>query len=337
MATTRALGSPGNPDAFTSKRSSNINYADVTISIPTRHVAGKIEWPDTYPADPSRHFITTDRSFIDQSAFLADIRAQARAGGPQARNVLVFTHGYNTTHQEAVYWLAQIVHDANFQGTAVLFSWPSYGAAPYYVGDREAANYSRDFFERLLLQIASIPEVGEINILAHSMGCWLTSETLRQAKLKGHGHFGGKLGEVILAAPDLDIDVFRSQLDVIGQLPRPMTLLVSRDDKALALSKTIAGGVERAGMVTVSDPRVVAAAEHYNLRIVDLTNVTVAGNESSNHSKYSESGPVMAAIGNALQGRPGSQPHGVVTAVTNVGKSILQVPVAVVGAAASGN
>lgn len=81
-----------------------------------------------------------------------------------------------------------------------------------------------------------MPEVREINILAHSMGNWLVVEALRQAKMNGHGTFNGKLADVMLASPDLDVNVFRTQLDIIGSLTRPMTVLVSGDDKALALS-----------------------------------------------------------------------------------------------------
>ena len=115
------------------------------------------------------------------------------------------------------------------------------GKVPLYLADREASTYSRDYLEQALLKMSKLPEVKEINILAHSMGNWLAVETLRQAKMKGHGDFNGKLAEVILASPDLDVNVFRTQLDVIGKLPRPMTVLVSGDDSALALSTKLAG------------------------------------------------------------------------------------------------
>ena len=44
------------------------------------------------------------------------------------------------------------------------------------------------------------------------MGNFLFVETLRQATIRGNGRFGGKLGQVMLAAPDIDIDVFRRQM-----------------------------------------------------------------------------------------------------------------------------
>lgn len=335
VATTRGHGSTDDPEAYTAARAKTLNYAALTVSIPTHHKPGSVEWPDQTPADPAYHFITTDRQVYEQADFVNEIRAQARRGGTEAGDVLVFVHGYNTLYEESVYRFAQVVHDSGFQGTAVLFAWPSRGSAPLYLADREASTYSRDYFEQMLMQISAIPEVKEVNILAHSMGTWLTVETLRQAKMKGHVSFNGKLGDVVLAAPDLDVTVFRTQLDVIGALPRPMTVLISGDDKVLALSTFLAGGVERAGHLSGDDARVIAGAKKYNLRVVDLSRVD--GGEGSNHSKVFKSAAVVAAVGDGLrreaEGKsvPGG---GVVSAVTDVGTSLLSVPVAIIGAAA---
>ncbi|MEQ1578077.1 MAG: alpha/beta hydrolase [Hyphomicrobium sp.] len=332
VATTRERGSAEDPNAFTAVRSKVLNYSALTVSIPTKHVAGEIEWPDQTPPDPSRHFITTDRQFLGGNEFLGEIRQRSRAGGNEANSVLVFVHGYNTLYEEAVYWMAQIVNDSGFTGTAVLFAWPSQGKAPLYLADREATTYSRDYFEQALLQMSAVPEVREINILAHSMGNWLAVETLRQAKMNGHGNFGGKLGEVILASPDLDVTVFRTQLDVIGPLEKPITVLVSGDDKALALSTALAGGVDRVGKMTASDGRVIAGAERYNLRVVDLT--AVDDGQGNHHSKYSKSSTVIAAIGKGLSGNAAKSQPGIVSAVAEAGNSLIKIPTAILGGTA---
>jgi esterase/lipase superfamily enzyme len=331
VATTRARGSSTDPDAFTAARSKNLNYASLTISIPPHHKAGEIEWPDQVPPDPSRNFVTTDRQFISDNEFLKEIRRRADLGGPESNDVLVFVHGYNNLYQESVYRFAQIIHDSGFTGTAVLFAWPSMGKAPLYVADREASTYSRDYLERVLLQIAALHEVREISILAHSMGNWLAVETLRQAKMNGHGHFNGKLGEVILAAADLDENVFRTQLDVIGRLRRPMTVLVSSNDEILGLSELLAGGVERVGEESATDMRVVAAAERYNLRVVDIT--AVHDGDGNVHSKFARSGAIMAAIGRGLESEKNIKAQaGTATALTEVGNSLIKVPSAIFGA-----
>lgn len=332
VATTRDHSRRGDPDAFTNARSVTMNYADVTVSIPTRHKVGEIEWPNQIPPDPALHFITTERTSLDRAAFLDAVRASARQAGPESHEVLIFVHGYNTLYHEAVYRFAQIIHDTGFTGTAILFSWPSLGQPPYYVADRESSTYSRDYLERLLLDISALPEVRLVNILAHSLGTWPVIEVLRQARIAGHVSFGGKLAEVILAAPDIDVGVFRTELATIGHLPRPMTLLVSRDDNALALATALAGGVERVGSANLDNPRVFEAVKRYNLRVVDITQV--AALDPTNHSKFAQSSVLIKAIGNGLarekKGGALSQ-GGVIQAVSGVGQSIVTAPTTVLG------
>ena len=334
VATTRGLGSAQDAQEFTSERAANLNYSALTISIPRTHIAGQIEWPDTGPPDLAQNFTTTQREILANAEFISRLRSRVRSSGPEAQSVLVFVHGYNTLYQESVYRFAQIIHDSGFTGTAVLFAWPSRGKAPLYLADRESTNYSRDYFEQVLTQISAIPDVKRVNILAHSMGNWLAVETLRQAKMKGHGDFNGKLNDVVLASPDIDVNVFRTQLDVIGRLRQPITILVSGDDKVLSLASTLAGGVERVGNVAGSDPRVLAGAERYNLRIVDLSKVQ--GSTSLNHDKFAESEAVLSAIGKGLSSETSGKAvqSGVFDAVVNAGNSLLEVPAAIIGVGA---
>lgn len=328
VATTRAVGDPSNPFAEYAGRAKHLNYATHTVSIPTHHTPGKIEWPDQVPPDPTRNFMTTDRHLLSRSQFIADVRRRTRSG-PEAGKVLIFVHGYNMLYQEAVYWMAQITHDSGFKGTPILFAWPSRGEGAMYIADRESSTYSRDYFEKLILELSAIPDVKQIDVLAHSMGAWLAVETLRQAAMKGHRKFYGKLNDVILASPDIDVNVFHTQLQTIGPLHPPMTILVSGDDKALALSTALNGGVERVGMVAASEVRVLEGARRYNLRVIDLTNVQDTGDET-HHNKFARSAPVIAAIGNGLASNNPNKPQsGVVTAVTNVGNSLIKVPVSI--------
>ena len=66
-----------------------------------------------------------------------------------------------------------------------MFTWPSRGSVWAYGYDRESANYSRDALERLLQFLSKDPAVGEISVLAHSMGNWVALEALRQMAIRG--------------------------------------------------------------------------------------------------------------------------------------------------------
>jgi esterase/lipase superfamily enzyme len=191
-------------------------------------------------------------------------------------------------------------------GAMVVFSWPSRATLTGYVADRESVTYSRDYLESVLNGIAGVSKVRSINLVAHSMGNWLAVETLRQAKFHAHSPFLKKLNEVVLLSPDIDVDVFRTQLDAIGKLKHPIIVAVSRDDLALATSERIAGGVSRVGNVLLDDPRARAAIERYDLEVVDLSQVK--SSDYVGHSKFAEVLPALqsvAAPGGSVVNRAG--------------------------------
>ncbi|WP_163367628.1 alpha/beta hydrolase, partial [Enterobacter hormaechei] len=81
----------------------------------------------------------------------------------------------------------------------------------------------------------------------HSMGSFVVMEALSQLAQTGHRDVFRRLSGVMLAAPDIDIDVFQGQVRDIGELPKPFTVLVSRADSALSVSGRITGGHPRVG------------------------------------------------------------------------------------------
>ena len=74
------------------------------------------------------------------------------------------------------------------------------------------------------------------------MGTWLAMEALRQSAIAGQAELGGHIGEVMLAAPDIDLDVFRGQMARIGRAAR-VSVFAAADDRALSVSSTLAGSV----------------------------------------------------------------------------------------------
>ncbi len=57
----------------------------------------------------------------------------------------------------------------------------------------------------------------------------------------------GELKGVVLLSPDLDVDVFRSQANDIGELPQPFVIFGSSRDRILGLSARLSGADERLG------------------------------------------------------------------------------------------
>jgi esterase/lipase superfamily enzyme len=270
VTTRRPAANPG--EMFTGERGEAVSYASIGVSIPpdSSRKIGQVQWPGSLPGDPRRDFVTVSADHLEQRAFSAAVSSAAKQGGKS--KVLVFVHGFNNRFDDAVYRFAQIVHDSKADGIPVLFTWPSRGELRLnaYAYDRESANYSRDALEQLLDTLATNPDVKEVNILAHSMGNWVTLEALR-AKAIGSGRIGSKVRNVFLVAPDVDVDVFRTQIRRMGTHRPRFALFVSQDDKALDVSKLISGGMQRLGDINPEDEGYRAILAKEQITVFDLT------------------------------------------------------------------
>lgn len=262
-------------NVFDAGRATTANYAEFTVSIPPNHKPAQIEWPKGRKANPAKDFAVTGQAVLSEQSF--------RAAIPPSQKVGIFVHGYNYNFQESLFRLAQISHDAKLDRTPILFSWPSQAAIAGYVADKEAATYSRDYLAALLIETARGRGEGDVAVFGHSMGGWLVVETLRQLKLQGRDDVLAKLS-IILAAPDIDEDVFRTQMAVIGKMKQPMTILVSGDDRALAVSRVISASTNRVGTLDVNDPKVQQAAIANSVTLVDISQVQAS--DSAHHSRF---------------------------------------------------
>jgi esterase/lipase superfamily enzyme len=219
-----------------------------------------------------RNFVTVGADHLDKRAFSAAISSAAKQGGRS--KVLIFVHGFNNRFDDAVYRFAQVVHDSGAEGIPVLFTWPSRGELRLnaYAYDRESAIYSRDTLEQLLDSLAANRDVKEINILAHSMGNWVTLEALRSKAIGGgKAGIGQKVKNVFLVAPDVDVDVFRTQIRRMGNARPRFALFVAQDDKALSVAKFIWGGMPRIGDINPEQEPYRNALAEAQITVFDLT------------------------------------------------------------------
>ena len=292
VATTRERD-PRPGTLFNGDRASAIDYAEITVSVPPTHREGEIEWARTPPGDPNADFVVRNEDYLDgDKAFLQALNAQLARARRESAEVLLFIHGFNTMFAEGLYRLTQIAHDAKSPAVPVLFTWASRGKPTAYIYDTNSATAARDELEHTLrLLLASNAE--EVNVLAHSMGNWVTVEAFRQIKISGNLDHVSKLGYVFLAAPDIDIDVFKSQMRRFGKPQKPFYIVLSKDDKALWLSRTIGGGVTRVG-----DNPDTAELAALGATVIDLTDVKA--NDSTNHDKFDQLAAVAPELRSVL-------------------------------------
>ena len=169
--------------------------------------------------------------------------------GPAAgmRDVLLYVHGFNQTFETAALDAARLSNGIRFHGETMVFSWPSKAQLFDYGYDRESAMWSRDALEQVLSSLITSPAVGRVHIVAHSVGTMLTMEAIRQIYDRHGGVVAERIGTVVFASPDIDMDVFSSSVERIGPFASNITVITSTNDRALAVSRWIAGGITRVG------------------------------------------------------------------------------------------
>ncbi len=288
---------------FGTGRSSDLSLGTYDISIPPTHEAGKIEWPKG-DIDPETDFaIVRENILIPAADFKSRLNRAIMSPGAINQNgkreVTVFVHGFNTNYAEALYRIAQLKSDYNSEVPAVLYSWPSAARLKFYAYDRDSALFARNGLEELLELLAD-SNAQEITLVAHSLGTEVLLEALRQIYRDGNPRIRSKIALVLLLSPDIDIDVFNSQIADINPLPQPFVILGSKEDKALGLMRLIAGGNVRLG-----DNMDISKINSDEIDIVDLSEFT--DGDKFNHFALATSPTLIADI-NRLKNAGESSP-----------------------------
>jgi esterase/lipase superfamily enzyme len=227
---------------------------------------------------------------VDIKAKVGDLLAEAHF----TRDVLLYVHGFNQTFEAAVLDAARLSDGVRFHGETMVFSWPSKAKLFEYGYDRESAMWSRDALEQVLAEILANPASARIHIVAHSIGTMLTMEALRQLYARRGPAVVERIGAVVFAAPDIDMDVFGSSVQRIGPLASRITVVAATNDRALALSGLLAGGITRVGAVEQEK------LERLGLRVIDASG---RGLGIVNHDLFLSDARIREVIRRAIDGR----------------------------------
>lgn len=295
VASTRAAA-PG-ASVLSRDRSEDLSVLDVAVSVPPDRAEGTVTFPTGPVPDPATDFVTVSAArLIGPGAFRAAVDARAATLPPARREALVFVHGYNTTFAEGLYRQAQMIHDFDSRGVSVHYAWPSAGDFRAYAYDRESALFARDGLETVLTTLAR-SDVSRIIVIGHSMGAQVLMDTLRQMAIRAAPGTLDKLSSVVLIAPDLDIDVFRTQALQLAGMDVPIFVFVSDQDRALQVSALLRGRQARLGSIR-DTAQVADLAQVVPLRIIDLTDFDANGDPMQHFKAVSS--PTMIALFNGL-------------------------------------
>lgn len=254
-------------ERFGPKRSTQMSFLEQTVSIPPNHTRGSVGRTSETP-DPNKEFaLAATKEFESTRDFQARIDQIMRENMDDVKEVTVFVHGYNTSQAQAVSRLAQLGYDLEIPGAMILFSWPSKGKLFGYAYDGDSVMFARDDLERLLRNLRS-SGVRRIGLLAHSMGGQLAVETIRQIDIREPGWPARNLGSIVLVAPDLDIELFRRQLNGMSRVPDSFFVFASAKDQALNVSARLRGTHDRQRLGNIENIEDIADLP---IQVVDTT------------------------------------------------------------------
>lgn len=272
-----------------------LRYGIAQVSIPRDHRMGEIERPFVswvFREDPSRHVVLLKADVVEPEVFYRQVGARMREG--DRRSALIFVHGYNVEFQEAAYRTAQMAYDLGFEGAPIFYSWPSAGTFTGYARDAGNIEWSQANIEQFLVDFFRRSEAEDVYLVAHSMGNRALTRAISAAAEREPG-IRTKLRQVVLAAPDVDAAVFRTQIAPrLVNLGAPVTLYASSADNALEAARQLFGGFPRAGQS--GEGLVVLAG-------IDTIDASAVESGFLGHSYYGNNRSILSDMFHLLRGR----------------------------------
>ena len=208
---------------------------------------------------------------IHESLNQARAELSRRLAKSPVKDVYLFVHGVKTGFGGSIITAAEVWHFLGREGVAIAYSWPAGGKGLLrgYNYDYNSSEFTVYHLKETLKAIAGCKDVGKVHIIAHSRGTDVVNNALRELHLEieGSGRVTRdvmKFGTVVLAAPDLDIDVViqRAVTARLGQVPERTVLYICAADEALGFSHWLFGGT-RLGKL---QPNIFSKAELAALR-----------------------------------------------------------------------
>jgi esterase/lipase superfamily enzyme len=202
---------------------------------------------------------------------------QRRLESAPSREVVLYVHGFNETFAGGAYTAAELCHFLGRVHVCSFFTWPASstgGPLTSYISTTESAQYSVGHLKKAIRTLARTPGVEGVHLLAHSRGTALLLNAVRELSIEAiaAGESPGealKFQNWVLMSPDIDVDVFRQQLELFASDPDLMThwrsprlpnilrgrftVYASPEDRALRLSEILFRSRYRVGQLSPED------------------------------------------------------------------------------------
>jgi len=278
---------------FSDEREEFLHYGRVLVQIPKNHKTGSLgsRWGTLTKTDPLLSI--SSYQLVDDEAHFLDMAEHELppVTGPENSYVVVFIHGYNNSFEEAALRAAQLGVDLDVPSNDMfLFSWAAHdGNILKYPFDEATIDASEVYLRSYLATVARAAHGRKIHIIAHSMGnralLRVISASLMNVSVDQQIHFG----QIILAAADVDVDLFTQLAPNYVKVSDRTTVYLSPYDFAVAASSRI-HDYPRVGCASI--PRV---------RVPQIDNiVSTIPEDFPAHAYFAESIPILQDIKNLI-------------------------------------
>lgn len=270
-------------------RAKNLSYGITYVSIPRLREVGELKDPPFWEflflgEDPTKYISLRNIENQTRDEFYSLLASRVRYSAE--KKAFIFVHGYNVTFEDAAKRTAQITYDLKFDGASVFYSWPAQGEIKDYFKDSANVEWTQATLKNFLEDFFVKTEAQNVYLIAHSMGTRAMAGAVKSLMLE-KPDLMEKLTEIILAAPDIDADIFKRDIaPIFVNLRKPVTIYASSNDMALKASEVV-NGYPRSGL-TGKHLVVVEGIETIDASAV---NTSLMG-----HSFYAEEAAVLEDI-----------------------------------------
>ena len=258
-----------------------------------------------------------------QSISLIHKALEAQIASTRTKEVILYVHGVNNSFDDAGMSASKICNDLGANDfTCISFSWPAGAAKGAFFGygfDRESGEFAITDLKKSIRFIAGARGLKNIHLIAHSRGADILSSAVQQLNgetyaVKKSFMEEYKIGELILAAPDIDIDIAIGKFAATisdPDIPRVggidyqaiynpsrihITVYSNAGDTALDMSRSISGSSTRVGLVDARSSSDGLALLEQLKDVVDLISVDQASPDLFGHDYFLSSPNVRGDI-----------------------------------------
>lgn len=253
------------PNSAYSNNRGELSFGVMEVSVPRNRTVGSIPRPSIGGEREGLHIILRSIDRYEGEGFNGDLRAAISGAESEREEIFVYIHGHSVRFEDAARRTAQLAVDLDMRHGGVFYSWPTGNSFAAYQESQNNVPVAARRLARFLETVLAEANGADVHVIAHSMG----NRVLLRAMERIYEDPGTPLfAQVFWASPDVDAENFSETLQEMPGIAQGMIAYTSGRDRALQVSRALAGDYPRAGQ---SEPLPQIAA---TITAVDTTSLS---------------------------------------------------------------